>query len=317
MLLAEQGCTIDLWARDKTVTEGINRHHRNPRYLREYRLPESVTATTQLEEALRGKELVLSVLPSHAVREIWEQARDWTSPDALVVSASKGIEVGTGLLMSQVLRQVLPGELRARLVFLSGPSFAREIAEGRATVVSLASDHENYALAAQSILSSERLRCYTNPDVLGVELGGALKNVIAIAVGMVDGLQAGQNARAAMITRGLGEITRLGVALGAQSETFRGLSGMGDLVLTCTGDLSRNRRVGLELGRGRKLGEILADLKEVAEGVLTTRSTRELARGLSLELPIVEAVYEVLYEDLEPREAGRRLMTRQLRSERD
>lgn len=317
MLLATQECRVDLWARDKTVADGINRHHRNPRYLREYRLPDTVAATTELEEALHDKALVLSVLPSHAVRETWEKARAWTPGQALVVSASKGIEVGTGLLMSQVLRKVLPDELQARLVFLSGPSFAREIAEGRATVVSLASDHEAYAVAAQSILSSERLRCYTNPDVLGVELGGALKNVIAIAVGMVDGLEAGQNARAAMITRGLAEITRLGVALGAERETFQGLSGMGDLVLTCTGDLSRNRRVGLELGRGRKLDEILRDLGEVAEGVLTTRSTRDLARGLGLELPIIEAVYAVLYEGLEPGEAGQRLMTRQLRSERD
>jgi glycerol-3-phosphate dehydrogenase (NAD(P)+) len=216
-----------------------------------------------------------------------------------------------------VFREVLPSEAHARVVALSGPSFAREIAEGRPTVVSLACETESYAIAAQSLLSSERLRCYTNPDVLGVELGGAIKNVVAIAVGIADGMEAGLNARAATITRGLLEITRLGVALGARRETFQGLSGMGDLVLTCTSDLSRNRHVGLELGRGKKLDDILAGLHQVAEGVLTTRSTHDLAAKHGVRMPIADAVYAVLYEGLEPAEAGRLLMTGQLRSEHE
>jgi glycerol-3-phosphate dehydrogenase (NAD(P)+) len=317
MLLANRGYAVDLWARDSTVVEGIERHRRNPRYLTDFRLPETVRATTSLEQALDTSEVVVSVVPSHAVREIWEKGRAWLRPEALVISASKGIEVGTGMLMSQVLEQVLPAAAQQRLVFLSGPSFAREIAEGRPTVVSLASHNESFAVAAQSILSSERLRCYTNPDVLGVELGGALKNVIAIAVGIASGMEAGLNARAATITRGLAEITRLGVALGADRETFQGLSGMGDLVLTCTGDLSRNRRVGIELGQGKKLDDILAGLHQVAEGVLTTRSAHELAEKRGVRMPISEAVYRVLYQGLAPADAGRALMTGQLRSERD
>jgi len=317
MLLADRGYAVDLWARDATVVEGIERHRRNPRYLTDFRLPETIRATTALDEALDASEVVVSVLPSHGVREVWERARAGLRPESLVISASKGIEVGTGMLMSQVLAEVLPASAHARLVFLSGPSFAREIAEGRPTVVSLAAPNEAFAVAAQSILSSERLRCYTNPDVLGVELGGALKNVIAIAVGIADGMEAGLNARAATITRGLAEITRLGVALGAERETFQGLSGMGDLVLTCTGDLSRNRRVGIELGRGKRLEDILAGLHQVAEGVLTTRSAYELAAKHGVRMPIVEAVYRVLYEGLAPAEAALSLMTGQLRSERD
>jgi glycerol-3-phosphate dehydrogenase (NAD(P)+) len=317
MLMANRGYSVELWARSSSVAEGVNRHRRNPRYLTDYRLPEAVHATTSLEEALSGMDVVLSVVPSHGVREVWGRAKSWLAPGALVISASKGLEVGSGMLTSQVLREVLPAEAHARLVVLSGPSFAREIAEGRPTVVSVACENESYAVAAQSLLSSERLRCYSNPDVRGVELGGALKNVIAIAVGIAEGMEAGLNARAATITRGLVEITRLGVALGARQETFQGLSGMGDLVLTCTGDLSRNRRVGLELGRGKKLDDILAGLHQVAEGVLTTRSTHELAQAHGVRMPIAEAVYAVLFQGLEPAEAGRMLMTGQLRSERE
>jgi glycerol-3-phosphate dehydrogenase (NAD(P)+) len=317
ILLAEKDHQVDLWARDPGLAEAITRHHRNPRYLTEFRLPDTIRATTSLEEALAGKEIVLSVLPSHGVREVWTNASRFVEPGSLIVSASKGIELGSGKLMSQVLQEILPPEAAERLVVLSGPSFAREIAERRPTALTIASANDGFAIAVQSLLSSPLLRCYSNNDVLGVELAGALKNVIAIAVGACDGMELGTNARAATITRGLAEITRLGVALGANPMTFLGLSGLGDLVLTCTGDLSRNRRVGYEIGRGKKLEDVLAGLHQVAEGVRTTRSAYELGRKHDVYMPITEEIYRVLYEGKDPRAGVRDLMTRQLRSEHE
>ena len=289
LLLAKRGFRVDLWARDAHVADAIARDRSNPRYLVDFTLPESVRATASLAEALDGKELV--------------------------VSASKGIEVGTGKLCSDVLMEVLPKEQHDRLCFLSGPSFAREIAEGRPTAVALAARRENYAIAAQSMLSSPAFRCYTNSDVIGVEHGGALKNVIAIAVGVADGMESGQNSRAALITRGLAEMTRLGVAMGANPVTFLGLAGVGDLVLTCTGDLSRNRRVGLEIGRGRKVDEVLGGLRQVAEGVRTARSAHELALRLGVDMPITAGVHAMLFEGKNPLEAAIELRSRQLKSE--
>ncbi len=315
ILLAEAGHDVVLWARDPVLVEAIRRHRRNPRYLSEFRLPEGVRATASLEEALRDREIALSVVPSHGVREVWSKGAAWLEETALVVSASKGIEVGTGMLVHQILEDVLRAGARERVVALSGPSFAREIAEGRPTALSVAARTDGFAIAVQTLLSSPRLRCYSTTDVIGVELGGALKNVIAIAVGAVDGMELGHNARAAVITRGLAEITRLGVALGADPMTFLGLSGLGDLVLTCTGELSRNRRVGFEIGRGRRLDDVLAGLHEVAEGVRTAKSAWELAQTRGVEMPITETVYRVLYEGREPRDAVRDVMARQLRAE--
>jgi glycerol-3-phosphate dehydrogenase (NAD(P)+) len=251
------------------------------------------------------------------VREVWTDASRFVEPGSLIVSASKGIEVGTGKRMSQVLEEILPPAAAERLVVLSGPSFAREIAERRPTAITIASENDGFAIAVQSLLSSPLLRCYSNNDVLGVELAGALKNVIAIAVGACDGMELGLNARAATVTRGLAEITRLGVALGANPMTFLGLSGLGDLVLTCTGDLSRNRRVGFEIGRGKKLEDVLAGLHQVAEGVRTTRSAYELSRKHDVYMPITEEIYRVLYEGKDPRAGVHDLMTRQLRSEHE
>jgi glycerol-3-phosphate dehydrogenase (NAD(P)+) len=315
MLLAKKGYSVDLWARDPKLADAINQRHRNPRYLSDFVLPESIRATASLEEAVRDKELLLSVVPSHGVREVWSKVAGNLADQALLVSASKGIEVGTGKTTSQILRDVLPAEHHERIVVLSGPSFAREIAEQRPTSVSIACENEGFAIAAQSILSSPLFRCYSNTDVIGVELGGALKNVIAIAVGVVDGMQLGLNARAAIITRGLAEVTRLGVALGADPITFLGLSGVGDLALTCTGDLSRNRQVGLEIGRGRKLDEILGSMHQVAEGVRTTKSAWELAQRNGVDMPITEQAYHVLYEGKDHRRALADLTNRQLRSE--
>ncbi|MFI5315758.1 MAG: NAD(P)H-dependent glycerol-3-phosphate dehydrogenase [Myxococcota bacterium] len=315
ILLAERGFEVDLWARDAHVADAIAKHARNPRYLTDFPLPESVRATASLERALADKELIVSVVPSHALREVWLRARHLIRPDALIVSASKGIEVGTGKLCSEVLMEILPRELHDRLCFLSGPSFAREIAERRPTAVALAANNENYAVAAQSLISSPQFRCYTNSDVIGVELGGALKNVIAIAVGVADGMESGLNSRAALITRGLAEMTRLGVAMGANPVTFLGLAGVGDLVLTCTGDLSRNRRVGLEIGRGRKVDEVLGELTQVAEGVRTAKSAYELAQKLGVDMPITTGVYGMLFEGKNPIEAAIELRSRQLKSE--
>jgi glycerol-3-phosphate dehydrogenase (NAD(P)+) len=317
LLLAQKGFRVDLWARDAHLVDAIARRRRNPRYLVDFVVPETIRPTADLGEALEDKELVVSVVPSHAVREVWGEARERIRPDALVVSASKGIEIGSGKLVSDILMEILPRDMHERLCFLSGPSFAREIAEQRPTAVSLAARNETYAIAAQTLISSPLFRCYTTNDVVGVELGGALKNVIAIAVGVADGMEAGLNSRAALITRGLAEITRLGVAMGASPVTFLGLSGVGDLVLTCTGDLSRNRHVGVELGRGKKLPQILSEMTMVAEGVRTAKSAYELSRREGVEMPIVEGVYQILYEHADPVHKLEELMARTPRPERD
>ena len=315
MLLADKGYAVDLWARDERLAVAINQHHRNPRYLTDFALPENIRATSSLEEAVRGRDLVLSVLPSHSVREVWTRAARWLEPDALLLSASKGLEIGSGLTVSQVMRDVLPPERHERIVVLSGPSFAHEIAERRHTNVSIACPNESFAIAAQAIVSTPWFRCYSNTDLIGVELGGALKNVIAIAVGVVDGMELGLNARAAVITRGLAEMTRLGIRLGADPRTFLGLAGVGDLLLTCTGDLSRNRRVGLEVGRGRKIDEVLGGMRQVAEGVRTTKSAWQLAQKHDVDMPITEQAYYVIYEGKDHGQAMLDLTSRQLKSE--
>ena len=316
MLCAREN-DVTIWARDPEVAESINAERRNPRYLTDLAVPPGVRATTDLAEALSGRELVICAVPSHGLRDVMRRAGDELEEGAIVVSTVKGIEADTGLTMHGVLEGVLPERHHPRIVCLSGPSFAREIARRKATVVTVACREETYAISVQATLSCPWFRCYTNDDVVGVELGGALKNVIAIATGIADGMDGGNNARAAIMTRGLAEITRLGIQMGANPTTFLGLSGMGDLILTCTGDLSRNRRVGIELGRGRKLPEILADMGEVAEGVRTTRAVCQLAERLGIELPVAQTVGAVLDGEVTPLDAGLRLMTRQLGSELD
>ena len=308
---------VRLWARNPDLADAINATRRNPRYLTEIELPVSVRATSEMGEALEGRELVIVAVPSQTVRDVMAAAAPHLSPEAILVSAVKGIEYETGMMMHQVLEDVLAATHHPRIVCLSGPSFAHEVARQRPTVVTLACREEAFAISVQATLSCPWFRCYSHTDVTGVEIGGALKNVIAIAVGIGDAQQQGHNSRAALMTRGLAEITRLGVRLGAESSTFLGLSGMGDLLLTCTGDLSRNRRVGLALGGGRKLDEILADMGQVAEGVQTTRAACRLGERVSVELPISNMVRQVIDGDRTPAEAGHLLMTRQLRSERD
>jgi glycerol-3-phosphate dehydrogenase (NAD(P)+) len=316
-LLAAREHDVALWARDAAMAEEMQRARRNPRYLSEFVFPDAVRVTPELGDALAGRDLVVCAIPSHGVREVMGSAGPLLAPAAIVVSTVKGIEVETSLLMHQVLAEVLPERARTRVVALSGPSFAREVAAGKPTAVTLACATEAHAVTVQNALSSPFFRCYTHRDIVGVEIGGALKNVVAIAVGMSDGLGTGLSARSALMTRGLHEITRLGIQLGADPLTFLGLSGMGDLILTCTGDLSRNRSVGLELARGRSLGEIVQGTSEVAEGVRTTYAACRLAAKLDMDMPIATALRSVLDGQATPAEAGLRLMSRRLRSERD
>jgi glycerol-3-phosphate dehydrogenase (NAD(P)+) len=315
-VLAKKGIETILWSHEREVAEAIEREHRNPRYLSEIPLDPRLRATCELTAAVEGADVVVSVSPSHVVRDVLGSAAPHLRGDALVVSASKGIEVETLKPMDGVLADVLPPAIAHRAAFLSGPSFALEVGQEYPTAVTMASRDEDAARAAQELFQTDYFRVYTNADVTGVEIGGALKNVIAIASGVVDGLGFGHNTRAALITRGLAEMTRLGVALGADPLTFSGLAGMGDLILTCTGALSRNRSVGVELGRGRSLEEILGGMTMVAEGVRTTRSARDLARRVGVEMPIVEEVYALLYEGRPAREAVENLMLRAPKAER-
>ena len=279
-------------------------------------IPENVVATGDFEEALAGAQIVISVMPSNHCRRLFESMRPWLRPDMLFVSATKGLEEQSLLRMTEVIAQVVGNGFRPRLGALSGPSFAKEVARGDPTAVTIASPDAELTQTVQQELSDPRFRLYTNDDVVGVELGGSLKNVIAIAAGVCDGLGLGHNSVAALITRGLAEITRLGVACGGQRETMSGLAGLGDLVLTCTGGLSRNRSVGVELGRGRNLTDIIAGMHGmVAEGVLTTNAAVGLAKARGVEIPISEKMHAILHEGKSPREAIHELMTRSAKSE--
>lgn len=315
-LLARKGLDVTLWAYEADLAARMAQSRVNDLYLPGFNLDSRLAVTSDLAAAVDGCEVLLLVPPSQVMRRVLQQALPHLAPGTLIISASKGIENETLLPMSEVLTQVLPATAGPS-VFLSGPSFAREVAAGMPTAVVAAAADGAAARRAQSLFSTDYFRVYTNSDVIGVELGGALKNVIALAAGVADGLGFGYNTRAALITRGLAEMTRLGVALGAKPETFSGLAGMGDLVLTCTGELSRNRSVGMELGRGRKLQEILAGMQMVAEGVRTTLSAYQLAAKLGVEMPITEQTYRILYEDKDPRRAVNDLMLRDLRPERD
>lgn len=314
-LLADKGYDVLMWTRSPEQAEGINQNHKNKKHLSDLILPEKLKASTSLEEVVREKDLLLSAPPSHVLTEIIHKIKDIVSPNCPIVSATKGIENETLRMVSEIFEAELPGRLHKNLSYLSGPSFAREIIGKVPTVVSIASKNEGTARTVQEIFSFTYFRTYWTPDVVGVELGGSLKNVIAIAAGVVDGLGQGQNSRAAVITRGLNEITRLGVKKGADPMTFLGPSGIGDLVLTCCGDLSRNRTVGMKLGQGKTLSEILAEMNEVAEGVKTAKSAYDLSRKLGVSMPITEEVYKMLYEEKSPREVVRDLMGRDLKRE--
>ncbi|HVN76115.1 MAG TPA: NAD(P)H-dependent glycerol-3-phosphate dehydrogenase [Thermoanaerobaculaceae bacterium] len=312
--LARAGCDVSLWAREAEVVEGVRRRRRNPLFLPEFDLPEAVRATAALGEAAAGAAAVVFVVPVQFARGVLRGLRAHLDPGVPLVSASKGIEVTSLARMDEVVAAELGLETE-RFVALSGPSFAREVAEGRPTAAVLAGRSGAPLGELQRTFSNGAFRFYTASDVVGVELAGALKNVVAIAAGMAEGLRLGQNATAALLTRGLHEIARLGVRLGGKEETFRGLAGMGDLVLTCSpGSLSRNRSVGERLGRGERLEDILAG-REIAEGVPTTRAAAELARRHGVVMPITSTVEAILDGTLAPREAVTALMTRSLKEE--
>jgi glycerol-3-phosphate dehydrogenase (NAD(P)+) len=310
LVLHGNGHRVSLWSHEGDVVEAVAHDRENRIYLPGIPIPRDLRVTTALDEVLDDAELVVSVSPAQFVRQVMSGAAPHLRSDALVVSASKGIEIDTRLRMDQVLAELLPEETMARFSVLSGPSFALEVARQVPTAVVVASRSREARLRVQGLFTSERFRVYTNPDVVGVELGGAVKNVIALAAGVAAGLGFGHNTLAALITRGLAEITRLGEAMGAERETFSGLAGMGDLVLTCTGELSRNRTVGTRLGRGESLDEILSDMRAVAEGVRTAPAVRALARGHGVEMPIVEEVNAILEGTRTPLEAVGRLMLR-------
>ena len=313
-LLAAKGVSTRLWARNPQTVQEISATGENSRYLPGIRLSPELEVDTGLERVMDGADSFILAVPCQFLGKLLNESRSLFPDNPAVVCASKGIELGTFRPMSQVVKESLEGR-HPGYAILSGPSFAEEVARNLPTAVSLGCADDVLGAELQDLLSTDSFRVYTNRDVTGVELGGALKNVMAIATGISDGIGFGMDARAALITRGLAEMSRLGVRLGADERTFMGLSGMGDLVLTCTGDLSRNRQVGLRIGQGRKLDDILTEMTMVAEGVKTTRAVHDLAQSMNVDLPITNQVYAMLYEDKDPETAVRELMDRPLRGE--
>ncbi len=313
ILLAEKGVPATLWARDQEQARQLSESRENRKYLPGFSLPHGLEVTSSLSDALFKKDVILFVVPSHAMRETAKLVVQRISADAppkALVSCAKGVENGTLMTMTEVLQEVFSGESASRVAVLSGPSFAKEVAARMPTAVTVAALSDEIARGLQEFLSTDFFRVYATHDVTGVQLGGAVKNVLAIAAGISDGLGFGTNTRAALITRGLAEMSRLGLKLGANPLTFAGLAGLGDLVLTCTGDLSRNRQVGLKLGAGQSMDEILSSMSMVAEGVKTSKSLYMLARKNDVDMPITEHVYQVIYEGLSPRDAVRGLLER-------
>jgi glycerol-3-phosphate dehydrogenase (NAD(P)+) len=317
VLFSNAGHRVSLYCRGAEAAAAIDAARENAAYLPGHKLPPVVQVTSDLAAAVRAKRFVFGVTPSHGIRDVLGRAAPALDPDAIVINASKGLEDGTLKSIDAIYRDVLPPRIADRATYLSGPTFAGELAAGMPAAIVLAGHDRDTTTAAQQALSHLHFRIYTTDDVLGVLIGGALKNVIAIFAGISDGLGYGSNSRVALITRGLAEITRMGVALGAHAQTFAGLSGMGDLVLTCSGDASRNRRVGLALGRGRSMPDILGEMNQVAEGVKTTKVAKQLAARLGVAAPITEAMYAIMHAGVPVREAIHALLTRPTRSERD
>lgn len=314
-VLARNGASITTWCHSAAVAEEINGERHNTKYLPDIELA-PFGATTEISAAVAGADVIVCVVPSHHVREVLGRAKQHLSGTPILVSASKGIEVGTDLRMSELFAEVLGDGAAADCVVLSGPSFAEELVRGLPTACAAASCSEVNRHQVQRLFQNDHFRVYTLGDVVGTELGGSLKNVIALAAGISDGLRLGNNARAALITRGLAEISRLATRLGAEEHTLAGLAGIGDLILTCTGDLSRNRTVGLAIGAGHSLDEVLAGMHNVVEGVRTTRAAVELADRYHVEMPIASAVYSILYEGVAPAQALTNLMARDPKPER-
>jgi len=317
MLFGNAGHRVNLYCRNAEQAQELESTRCNKTYLPQYRLPDTVRVTADLEASVKGKRFVVGVTPSHGARDLFGKIRTAIDPDAVVINASKGLEDGTLSTIDQIYRDVLPERIAKRATFLSGPTFASEIAAGLPAAIVLAGHDVETTRAAQEALTTLHFRIYTTDDVLGVLVGGALKNVIAIGAGISDGLGFGSNTRVALITRGLAEMTRIGVALGANALTFAGLSGMGDLVLTCSGDASRNRRVGLALGQGKKMAEILGEMRQVAEGVKTAKVAKQLAAKIGVDAPIIDAMHAIIHEGVPVRDAITMLLGRPARQERD
>ncbi len=313
--LGRKNLSTRLWIREKEVYEHARRYRENQAFLPGSIFPSNVTFHNDLEEAVKGTGILFIAVPSKFCRDIYSRLISHIAPDTPIVSLTKGIEKDTLKRMSEIVEDVFIPIARPRVAALSGPSFAREVAESHPTAVVVASQDPELAKEVQHLVSHAYFRVYASQDIIGVELAGALKNVIAISAGISDGLEFGSNSLAALITRGIAEITRLGVKLGAQSETFAGLAGIGDLVLTCTGKLSRNRYIGYELGKGKNLEEIITGMKMVAEGIGTTLSAHQLANREQVEMPILEQVFQMLYNRKDPRSALQDLLARRLTSE--
>ncbi len=314
-LLAGEGIDVHLWVREEEVCNQIKKEHINGMFLPDVELDPRLKPVLSFEEALFEKELVLMVVPSHVFRDVLTQLKPHLREGMSLITATKGIENESLKIMSQVAEEILPKEFLKDFASLDGPSFAKEVVRRFPTAVTIACNDPDQAERLQQLFNTDYFRVYASQDVVGVQLGGALKNVIAIAAGAADGLQFGHNARAALITRGLAEITRMGVEMGANPLTFAGLAGMGDLVLTCTGDLSRNRTVGYKIGKGMSIEEITKSMNMVAEGVKTTRSTYELSKKIGVDMPITTQVYQILYKGKDPKKAVIELMSRELKAE--
>jgi len=317
VIAGRAGHDVRLWSRNAEVADAINRERSNPCYLKETRIPDNVGASQKILDVVSAAELLIFAAPSHTARKLVSEMSAVLRPEMIFVSAAKGIEIETGKRISEIVEEVVSEKARPRFVCLSGPSFAKEVVENHPTAVVAAGADAEATRVVQSALSVQNFRIYTNDDVIGTELAGSLKNVIAIAAGMVAGLDFGSNSLAALITRGLAEITRLAVNQGARIETMIGLAGVGDLVLTCTGSLSRNRFVGEELGKGRTLEEIQVQMSEVAEGVKTTRAAKLLAEKAGIQMPITNEVHAVLYAKKLARDAVAELMSRPLQTEKN
>lgn len=314
--LGRKGIETKLWIREPEIYDSTCIHRENKTFLPGVKFPRPVSFHNDVKQAIKGTDIVFIVIPSEYCREMYGIISPFLTKNQIIVSLTKGIERTSLKRMSELMKEVFDPELTSRIAVLSGPSFAREVSDSHPTAVVVASEDSAIALTIQSFVSSDFFRVYTSNDVLGVELAGALKNIIAISAGISDGLGYGRNTLAALITRGIAEITRLGVKMGAKPDTFSGLAGIGDLVLTCTGKLSRNRHVGFELGKGNSIQSILKEMKMVAEGVTTTLSARKLADDYKIEMPICEQMYEILYKNKDPRQALKDLMKRKLKEEK-
>lgn len=315
--LAPRCGSIRLWVHRADQAERLRLTRHNDLYLPDFPIPPCVEIRNDLEGCLRGADAVLGVMPSHVARSLYTEMLPWLTPEMLLISAAKGLETDTCLRISEVVQSVIGQRFRPRIGVLSGPTFAQEVAAGSPTAVVIASKDPELGQFVQNWFSGPTFRLYTSSDLAGVEIGGSLKNVIAIGAGVCSGLDLGRNSLAALITRGLAEITRLALVLGGQRETLSGLAGLGDLILTCTGELSRNRKVGLELARGRPITEVVSSMRMVAEGIKTTAAAALLARRHGVDMPIVEQMHAVLNEGRSPADALRQLMERSLKGEQD